>query len=213
MEVFLSYSSADSQWAEKLIKIIKGRGLSVWTAERDLKQGQHWQDELERALDSACAIVLLVGPKSAHSKTQQMEWRAALEESWTHSFKPLLPVLIKGAELPKFLIPWTSKALHIPRNSQEEWQKAVDVLTGAIESYKSLPRSSGKSMRAANFDPPPFSSAAGDPEPPGVISEREERLSYIEEAARSIASEATDEDPPRQARPAGQPQRSRGRRV
>ena len=196
MDVFLSYSQADSQWAEKLMKAIEARGLSLWTAERNLSPGQSWQDELERALNSACAIVLLVSPKSAQSQSQQMEWRAALEESWADSYKPLIPVLIKGAELPKFLVPWRSKALHIATNNAKDWEGAVAVMAGAIESYKSLPERDADTAEPETFDPPPFSSATGDPELPGFISEREERLSYIEEAATSIAGETEGEDSP-----------------
>ena len=201
MDVFISYSHADSQWAEKLIKTVEKHGLSVWTDRGNLLPGQQWQDELELALASAQAIVLLVGPKQAQDKIQEVAWRAALEESWTNSYKPLIPVLIKNAKLPKFLLPWRTKALHIERNSPKDWQEAVSVLIGAIESYASLPTSSEDTEDTATFDPPPYSSAAGDPELPGFVSEREDRLSYIEEAASSMSADPpSSEDPPERTR-------------
>jgi hypothetical protein len=194
MDLFISYSQADKSWAEKLLKVIEKHGFSAWVDSENLKAGQNWQDKIEHELNTAKAIVLIVGPRQPTDKIQQMTWRAALEESWTDSYKPLIPLLIKKAELPKFLIPWRSKALRIERNSPKDWAQAVDVLIQALESYVTPPPGYENSEGAADFDPSPYSSAAGDPEPPGLVSEFEDRLSYIEEAAPTL-SESPDSPP------------------
>ena len=197
MDVFISHSSADRKWAEMLAKAVKKHGLSTWVDSENLKPGERWQDEIESALNSARAIVLLVGPRQAKDKIQQMAWRAALEESWADSYKPLIPLLIKNAELPKFLSPWRSKALHVG-TSPKDLEQVVNVLIQAIESYSIAPKMREDTTDAAVSmgDPPPYSSAAGDPAPPGDSSEFEDRLSYIEEAAGTLSSESSGDDPP-----------------
>lgn len=196
MDVFISSSQTDKQWAEKLTKAIEKRGLSTWVDSINLKPGENWQDALESALNSARAIVLLVGPRQPNEQMQQMVWRAALEESWTDSYKPLIPLLIKNAELPTFLSPWKSKALPLGR-SQKDLDEVVNVLVEAAKSYKPLSseHQSAEDMSTMD-DPPPFSSAAGDPPPPGDTSAFEDRLSYIEEAAGSLSESSERDDPP-----------------
>jgi hypothetical protein len=194
MDVFISSSHKDKQLAEKLKKAIEKRGFSTWADSLDLIPGESWQEALDSTLNSACAIVLLVGPRQPDEQMQHMVWRAALEESWTDSYKPLIPLLIKNAELPKFLSPWQSKALRLGK-SQKELDEVVNVLVEAVKSYKPLP-GNDEGAEAAPGDPPPFSSAAGDPPPPGDTSAFEDRLSYIEEVAGSFDESPKENDPP-----------------
>ena len=107
----LSQFNDDKQWAEELIKTLEARGLSIITDKANLETRTIVQDEIESAMQSAHAIVLLVGPHQPSDSMQQMEWTAALEIAWMDSYKPLVPLLIKDAELPSFLGPWRSKAL------------------------------------------------------------------------------------------------------
>jgi hypothetical protein len=197
MDVFISSSHIDKRWADKLTKAIEKHGLSTWVDSYNLQPGASWQDEIETELNSARAIVLLVGPRQPSEQMQHMVWRAALEESWSDSYKPLIPLLIRNAELPQFLSPWKSKALRLGR-SQKDLDEIVNVLIEAANSYTPLPDGSERRETPEEGDPPPppYSSAAGDPPPPGDASAFEDRLSYIEEAAGSLSEDPGDPPSP-----------------
>ena len=62
--IFVSYSSADVSWLERLqvhLKPLERAGLIEWWAyTRDLLAGQVWEDEIKKALAAAHIGVLLV---------------------------------------------------------------------------------------------------------------------------------------------------------
>src|SRR5947209_4640804 len=103
MEAFLSYSSADKKLAERLRKELTRDGLSVWSDESLIAPGEKWQQRIEEAIRSSDSILVLVGPRERVDEAQQFTWRVALEAVWKDSSKRLVPILLRGAELPSFV--------------------------------------------------------------------------------------------------------------
>jgi TIR domain-containing protein len=93
--VFLSYASADAEFARGLGAQLRRLGFSVWDSAIDLLPGDNWGKELGKALEHADSMVVLVSRDAARSPWVQKEIEYALGEP---RFKGrLVPVLIEHA--------------------------------------------------------------------------------------------------------------------
>ncbi|WP_421996161.1 toll/interleukin-1 receptor domain-containing protein, partial [Roseococcus sp.] len=64
MDVFLSYSRADTAQAVLLDEWLTTQGLACFLDRRELRSGELWLPELERAITrEAKAVLVLVGPR------------------------------------------------------------------------------------------------------------------------------------------------------
>src|SRR5512138_944695 len=76
-DVFISYNSKDSKWAEHLAKELKDLGVHVWFDQWELEAGGTWMDALDTAVKEAGSVVALVGPSGLGS-WERAELREAL---------------------------------------------------------------------------------------------------------------------------------------
>lgn len=100
MRVFLSHSQADRKLAATLRGRLEAEGLTVSSLDED-PGSAGWHRELEEAIRSASAILLLLSAKV--DEPQRTTWRLALEAVWAASSKQLIPILLQDAELPAFV--------------------------------------------------------------------------------------------------------------
>jgi len=140
MEAFLSYSSADKKLAERLRKELTRDGLSVWWDE-ELSPGEKWRHRIEEAIRSADSILVLVGPRDRVDEAQEFTWRVALEAVWRDSSKRLVPILLRGAELPSFVRSGTSgkvRAIQVEnsRDVRSVAQAVLDLLNGRHPQHR-----------------------------------------------------------------------------
>ncbi len=185
MDVFLSHSTADKKLAERLTKGLEGQGLSVWFDGHELSPGSDWRHEIEEAIHSAKNVVLLIDRHREPDDVQDFTWRAALEAAWQDARKRLIPVLRRGAELPKFVLSGSSgKAVPIVRLEDAR------ALRGVVESIVQL--ANGKASRRARVHAD-RESGGHRPELPeeGLTSyqqpgERKQRLDEIERYAKTL---------------------------
>jgi hypothetical protein len=103
MQVFLSYSHADKGLATRLRQSLEESGLSFSAPSEAQEAGVSWRQQLEKAIRSSDAILLLLGSPQRADEWQQLTWRLALEAAWEDSTKPLIPILLYDAELPAFV--------------------------------------------------------------------------------------------------------------
>ena len=134
MKIFLSYASADKKLAERLKEELVKSGLSVWS-DSDMTAGEDRRRRIEGAIRSASEILVLVGPKNVDDPWQQLTWRAALEAVWQDPDKRLIPILLRGADLPAFVLSGTSgnlKAIRVthPRRIRSVAQVILDLIRG-----------------------------------------------------------------------------------
>lgn len=101
MQVFLSYSHADKSLAAKLRRSLEERGLSFNSP--GANAGDSWRQQLEGAIRTSDAILLLLSPRQRIDEQQQLTWRLALEAVWADPAKRLIPILLQDAELPAFV--------------------------------------------------------------------------------------------------------------
>jgi hypothetical protein len=98
MQVFLSYSHADKSLAARLRRSLEEKGLSF--NDPGANVGDPWRQQLEGAIRSSDAILLLLSSRPRVDEQQQLTWRLALEAVWADPAKRLIPILLQDAELP-----------------------------------------------------------------------------------------------------------------
>lgn len=98
--VFLSYSHQDKPLADKLHMDLQRAGCDVWQDTR-LKAGQTWTREIERALDKAHTVVVLMSPDAYKSQFVRAEMLRAQRKG-----KRIVPVIaVTGTDIPLPLEP------------------------------------------------------------------------------------------------------------
>ena len=172
--VFVSYPPRYSKLADNVVSELATHGLKpsstkivtslLPTTGDKPAPGVQERREVERAVQSADAVIVIVGPKGELDKQQQFEWRAALEAEWENSEKRLIPVLLQNAELPSFL---SSKQGLRVRDPRRDWDRAVKALICLLKDEEPQARDL---ITVEEEDP----------------AKRRERLQYIERAAQAM---------------------------
>ena len=99
MNVFLSHSHRDREFARRLSNELAGLGFEVWD-ETQIIPGTNWGLEVGRALDQSDAMIVLISPDYVASESARRELEYALV---TPKYAGrLIPVLLK----PTGNVPW-----------------------------------------------------------------------------------------------------------
>jgi hypothetical protein len=89
-DVFLSYSSADTEKANDIRKALEESDLNCFMADKEIKGGDEWSDKIRKALRVSHEVCLLFSPNSVKSEWVLTEWGAA----WVLE-KRIVPVLLR----------------------------------------------------------------------------------------------------------------------
>ncbi|MEM7543978.1 MAG: toll/interleukin-1 receptor domain-containing protein [Pseudomonadota bacterium] len=93
--IFLSYSSEDASLARRLAVDLQARGVDVWLDLWSLQVGEDIAPRIERAVDRADIVLVLVSPSSIASGWVEREWRRkGVGEG------RVLPVICEHCEMP-----------------------------------------------------------------------------------------------------------------
>lgn len=98
-DVFLSYSRADAPNAQRLVQLLRSRGLKVFFDRDYLTPGQAWPTLLEKHLRACRAIVICLGPEGL-GPWQRREHYVALDRQVQEDQFPVIPLLLPGAKDP-----------------------------------------------------------------------------------------------------------------
>ena len=85
-EVFISYSTKDSETAFALLEVLESYGLECWIAPRNIPKGAQWAEEIDKAIQNARVFVVIVSSHSIESK--QVPKEIALAVSSCESIFP-----------------------------------------------------------------------------------------------------------------------------
>jgi len=77
---FLSYSSTDQEFAERLYADLQHQGTRCWFAHHSLKIGDHFPNHIEEAIRVSDKLLLILSESSVRSEWVEDEVRAALEK-------------------------------------------------------------------------------------------------------------------------------------
>jgi hypothetical protein len=119
MNVFVSHSSEDGEWARKLMQRLERAGLEVWDAASKILPGDNWALEIGRALERADAMIVLISPASAKSPTVQKEIEYALSSKRFQD--RLIPVVVK----PTNRFPWILQRMQIEKGELADVSKRI----------------------------------------------------------------------------------------
>ncbi|HVO42016.1 MAG TPA: toll/interleukin-1 receptor domain-containing protein [Aggregatilineales bacterium] len=94
MQVFISYSHKDSEFAEHLYRDLSDFEIDVWM-DTHIGPGQRWDDLVDSALGSSEVMIVLVSTASNVSENVKDEWSDFIDKDRT-----ILPCLIEPCEVP-----------------------------------------------------------------------------------------------------------------
>lgn len=139
--VFLSHGSENRDEAAALAAFIEGRGIPTWIAPRDVRPGMDYSEQLQEAIETCAAFVVLV---TDHANTSPYV-RAETEMAFSGS-KPIFPVRladIKPAAGLAFFLKirhWTDAYGAGRDASLERLAQELQTLTGAAPQPAATPQ-------------------------------------------------------------------------
>lgn len=99
MNFFISYTSADRQWAEWIAWILEESGYKVMIQAWDFLPSGNFVLEMQKASKEADRTIALLSPDYLKSKFTQPEWAAAFAKDPTGEKGLLVPIRVRECEL------------------------------------------------------------------------------------------------------------------
>ena len=103
MRMFVSHSSSDAAFADKLAQGLRHANVDVWIDSRQLKPGAALVGEIQKGIADCDALLIVLSPDSVTSRWVQEEVEAALVSQATTSKPRVIPVLYRDCDIPLFL--------------------------------------------------------------------------------------------------------------
>lgn len=94
---FISYSSKDQDFADRLHADMQDKGVRCWFAPEDLKIGERIRPGIDEAIRLHDKLLLILSKDSVRSPWVESEVEAALERERRHKRKVLFPIRIDDA--------------------------------------------------------------------------------------------------------------------
>jgi hypothetical protein len=138
-ELFVSYASEDTRFAEWLVTELETRGVSCWFAKRDVNPGKDYPTQITQAINNCAALVLVFSAatnRSAHLRKhilREVELAAG-------KFKPIFPVRIENVEPEEGLTYFLRTVQWL---ELKEWERLLpDALIAALRNAPDPPHPS-----------------------------------------------------------------------
>ena len=126
MQVFLSYTQAEQDFARALSQELTRRGLEVWSDEQEILPGDNWGSSIAEALKKSKALVVLISPESMRSKFVRSEIQYALGEL---SYEQrIFPVMVEETSS----VPWILSKFKI-LNASAGAARVSDAIADALK--------------------------------------------------------------------------------
>jgi len=126
VQVFLSYTQAEQDFARALSQELTRRGLEVWSDEQEILPGDNWGSSIAEALKKSKALVVLISPESMRSKFVRSEIQYALGEL---SYEQrIFPVMVEETSS----VPWILSKFKI-LNASAGAARVSDAIADALK--------------------------------------------------------------------------------
>ncbi len=100
MTVFISYSSKDRSFANKVAKNLMDSGVEIWIDTIEIKVGESIVLKINDALEDNDYLALILSPNSVNSKWVKKELSSALMKHLHDMSIIILPILYKDCKIP-----------------------------------------------------------------------------------------------------------------
>jgi hypothetical protein len=101
--VFLSHSSGDRRFANRLASDLRAAGARVWIDEAEIKVGESLLGKIRQGIDEMDYVAVVLTPSSVSSEWVKRELEIALNMEIERKRVTVLPLLVQECELPSFL--------------------------------------------------------------------------------------------------------------
>ena len=106
-EVFLSHSSKNVAFVNRLVKVLGDYGVNVFLSKANIQGAQQWHDQIGTALRRCDWFLLVLSPQSVQSRCVKHELIYALQENRYR--ERIIPVLYKTCDADN--LSWTLSAI------------------------------------------------------------------------------------------------------
>ncbi|MGH9761842.1 MAG: TIR domain-containing protein, partial [Blastocatellia bacterium] len=193
--IFISHASDDDAFVKQLREALEAHHLPVWVDSRNLRGGDKLAPEIEKAIEDARQVIVVLSPNTVNSSWVRKEIKKALEVEGRKkdSGYRVIPLLLPGIK-PSALEAWFKKApVAVP----------VQLITGGIT--EALPQI----LTALGERAPDDLHPAPEPPPPPVaelkLKLNDAKLEQVAEGKwRALATAQLIYDPADSARPAAE---------
>ena len=150
--IFISYARVDGEdSAHRLYGILTEQGIDVWLDRHNIAEGEDWDDAIDRGLESATAIVLVMTPGFTLSRQVKSEWNRAINREL-----PILPLLAIDCEVPRVLETYQyldarhdfdGAARRVPERLQAMLEDHLAMLNQHLEAFRRMRESAQEPRR------------------------------------------------------------------
>jgi hypothetical protein len=134
-KVFFSYSRKDTAFALTLAQEVRSAGADIWIDQLDIRAGDLWDVEIEKALVNASCVLVILSPFSVASDNVQDEIAFALDAE-----KTIIPVILEPCTIPFRLRRW----MHI--DFSKNYEEGLEHLMAALKPAAQKSQSSREAM-------------------------------------------------------------------
>jgi hypothetical protein len=89
---FISYSTKDQEFADRLYADLQDKGVRCWFAPHDVQGGKKLHEQIDEAIRMHERLLLILSPHSMGSSWVQTEIRRARKREWVEKKRVLFPV-------------------------------------------------------------------------------------------------------------------------
>jgi len=152
-KIFVSYSTKDRPFVERLVADLKGKGVDVWFDYAELQIGDSIVEGISKGLKTAAYMIIVLSKSSVESRWVQSEMSFALMESLSGKGVAILPVLIEDCDIPPLLKDRVYADFR--RDYQAGMEKLANVIAWEAGSLRSITgRGLGTVIESAGPHPP-----------------------------------------------------------
>ena len=137
---FISYSSADQNFAERLRADLQSKSVRCWFAPEDLKIGDKFRSRIDESIRIFDKLLLVLTERSITSPWVEEEVETALERERRDKKPVLFPIRLDDAVM-ETDVPWAASLRRMRHvgdfrkwKSHDEYQKAFDRLMRDLQS-------------------------------------------------------------------------------